>query len=132
MQDRAGYESDRFRLVLYDRGTKQIKELLPNFDRWVDEEAWSPDSRLIYFTAGDKGEEPLYRIGISGRLLVEIRTTDLTVSTADLHPIARRQILVASRMTVDISPARCPVQIRPLHPADPQQIEALNATAGDQ
>ena len=46
MQQRAGYESDRFRLVLYDRGTKQIKELLPNFDRWVDEEAWSPDSKI--------------------------------------------------------------------------------------
>ena len=62
MQQRAGYESDRFRLVLYDRGTKQIKELLPSFDRWVDEEAWSPDSKTIYFAAGDKGEEPVYRI----------------------------------------------------------------------
>ncbi len=61
MQKRAGYESDRFRLVLYDRTTKQIRELLPNFDRWVDEEIWGPDSAAIYFTAGDMEKEPLRR-----------------------------------------------------------------------
>ncbi|HTV57178.1 MAG TPA: S9 family peptidase, partial [Terriglobia bacterium] len=35
-QARAGYESDRFRLVIYDRQTKTIKDLMPRFDRWVD------------------------------------------------------------------------------------------------
>ena len=62
MQKRAGYESDRFRLVVYDRGTKTIREVLPNFDRWVDEEAWGPDSKTIYFAAGDKGEEPIIQL----------------------------------------------------------------------
>ena len=33
-QARAGYESDKFRLMLYDRGNKSIKDLLPKFDRW--------------------------------------------------------------------------------------------------
>ncbi|MGC2300448.1 MAG: S9 family peptidase [Acidobacteriaceae bacterium] len=60
MQKRAGYESDRFRLVVYDRGTKTIREVLPNFDRWVDEEAWGPDSKVIYFTSGNHGEEGVY------------------------------------------------------------------------
>ncbi len=41
MQKRAGYESDRFRLVVYNRETHAIREVLPNFDRWVDEEAWA-------------------------------------------------------------------------------------------
>ena len=40
-QARAGYEGDRFRLMLYDRTAKTIKDLLPNFDRWVDEFAWA-------------------------------------------------------------------------------------------
>ena len=61
MQKRAGYESDRFRLVVYDRETKTDREVLPNFDRWVDEEAWGPDSKTIYFAAGDVGQEPVYR-----------------------------------------------------------------------
>ncbi|MGA8110538.1 MAG: S9 family peptidase, partial [Acidobacteriaceae bacterium] len=59
MQQRAGYESDRFRLVVYDREKKQIKEVLPKFDRWVDEETWAQGFRGIYFTGGDKGEEQI-------------------------------------------------------------------------
>ena len=42
-QARAGYESDKFRLMLYDRAAKTVKDLLPNFDRWVDEFAWAAD-----------------------------------------------------------------------------------------
>ena len=44
-QARAGYESDKFRLVVYDRAAKTVKDLLPNFDNWVDEFAWGPDSQ---------------------------------------------------------------------------------------
>ncbi len=35
MQKRAGYESDRFRLVIYNRQTGEIKNLTEGFDRWV-------------------------------------------------------------------------------------------------
>jgi dipeptidyl aminopeptidase/acylaminoacyl peptidase len=59
-QQRAGYESDRFRLMLYDRATGKITDLAPNFDRWVDSIAWSPDSKTIYITAGNEGENPIY------------------------------------------------------------------------
>ena len=64
MQERAGYESDRFRLVVYDRKSGQIRNLTENFDRWVEAMAWSPDSRQIYFTSEDKGEIPIYRIDV--------------------------------------------------------------------
>ena len=103
MQKRAGYESDRFRLVVYDRGTKQIKELLPNFDRWVDEEAWSPgevtDSKDIYFTGGDRGEEPVFSVGVDGRNLRQ-RTdygeySNLVITNAG-HSI------IATKMAVDL------------------------------
>ncbi len=54
-QARAGFESDRFRLMLYDRQAKTIKELLPKFDRWVDEYVWAQDSKAIYIASGDAG-----------------------------------------------------------------------------
>jgi dipeptidyl aminopeptidase/acylaminoacyl peptidase len=63
-QARAGYESDKFRLMLYDRTTKAAKDLLPKFDNWVDEFAWSQGSKYIHFVSGDKGEAPLYSVGI--------------------------------------------------------------------
>ncbi len=65
MQERGGYESDRFRLVIYDRKAGQIQNLTENLDRWIENIAWSPDSKSIYFTSEDKGEIPIYRIDIS-------------------------------------------------------------------
>src|SRR5438046_6053311 len=35
MQNRPGYESDRFQLVVYDRKSGQIRNLTQSFDRWV-------------------------------------------------------------------------------------------------
>ncbi len=63
-QVRAGYESDRFRLMLYERATGKIIDLTPNFDRWIDAMVWSPDSKEIYFTANNEGENPIYVLNI--------------------------------------------------------------------
>src|ERR1700721_4839595 len=43
-QQRPGYESDRFGLMLYDRKTGEKKNLTENFDRWVGTIAWAPNS----------------------------------------------------------------------------------------
>ena len=64
-QLRGGYESDRFRLMLYERATGMITDLTPTFDRWVDSMTWSPDSKTIYFTAENQGEAPIYRISVA-------------------------------------------------------------------
>ena len=65
-QERAGYEGDKFRLALYDRGAKTIKYLLPKFDRWVDEFAWSPIRYRIYFVAGHHGYAPVFAVQSTG------------------------------------------------------------------
>ncbi len=59
-QLRPGYESDKFRLLLYDRAAKTTKDLLPKFDNWVDEFAWGPYSTNIYFVSGNHGEAEIY------------------------------------------------------------------------
>jgi dipeptidyl aminopeptidase/acylaminoacyl peptidase len=64
-QLRGGYESDRFRLMLYERATGKITDLTPNFDRWVDSMVWSPDSKTIYFTAENEGENPIYTLNVT-------------------------------------------------------------------
>ncbi len=64
MQNRPGYESDRFQLVVYDRKSGQIRNLTQSFDRWVGTMAWAPDSKSIYFSSEDKGESPIYRVAV--------------------------------------------------------------------
>ena len=59
-QARAGFESDRFRLMFFDRLTGTTKELMPKFDNWVDEFVWAPDAKRIYFASGEMGEEKIF------------------------------------------------------------------------
>ncbi|HET7151961.1 MAG TPA: S9 family peptidase [Candidatus Acidoferrum sp.] len=54
------YESDRWRVMLYDRQTGKIENLTEGFDRSADELAWSADSRTIYFTAENETQKPVY------------------------------------------------------------------------
>ena len=61
-----GFESDRFRLMLYDRKTGRAQSLSETLDSWVDEYTFSPDSQTIYLTAEDRGRNPIYSVSVSG------------------------------------------------------------------
>jgi dipeptidyl aminopeptidase/acylaminoacyl peptidase len=62
-QQRPGYESDRFRLMLYDRKTGEKRNLTEDFDGWVGAYAWLPSSKAMYFTAEQEGRNQLFRVG---------------------------------------------------------------------
>jgi dipeptidyl aminopeptidase/acylaminoacyl peptidase len=62
-QQRAGYESDRFRLMLYNRKTGRRTDLTEGFDHWVESFVWAPDSRTIYFSAEHKRHSLIYAVG---------------------------------------------------------------------
>ena len=82
-QARAGYESDRFRLMLYDRSSKATRDLVPKWENWVDEFAWEPDSSSIDFLSGSRGTVQLARVKPDGQW-APIAMAELS----DLHPIA--------------------------------------------
>jgi len=81
-QERAGYESDRFRLMLFDRQAGTTKELLPKFDRWVDEFVWAPSSDKIYFVSANEGAAPVFQVSMTGDYLELTKAADMP----DLHP----------------------------------------------
>jgi dipeptidyl aminopeptidase/acylaminoacyl peptidase len=64
-QARDGYESDLFRLRVYDRQTASIKDLTSGFDQWVSSFAWAPDSDTIYFTAEESARQPVFKTYVS-------------------------------------------------------------------
>jgi dipeptidyl aminopeptidase/acylaminoacyl peptidase len=56
-----GYESDRWRLMLYDRSTgKSLNLTETSFDRSAQNLAWSPDGSAIYFIAENETLLPVY------------------------------------------------------------------------
>jgi dipeptidyl aminopeptidase/acylaminoacyl peptidase len=65
-QATAGFEADRWRLMAFNRSTGTSAELLRGFDLGVDEVALSPDGNTIYFTAGDRGYENVYKVPVAG------------------------------------------------------------------
>jgi dipeptidyl aminopeptidase/acylaminoacyl peptidase len=82
-QRRRGYESDRFRLMLYDRKTGEKKNLTEKFDQWIGTFTWAPDSLALYFSAQEKEIAPIHRININSReieTLTDGYDDDLTIS----------------------------------------------------
>jgi dipeptidyl aminopeptidase/acylaminoacyl peptidase len=87
MQERAGYESDRFRLVVFDREKKNIINLSDHWDHWVENLAWAPDSRYIYMTSEDAGEIPIYSIRVDRKVLLDLQQGRLPLLVSHSHPI---------------------------------------------
>ena len=59
-QARAGFEADKWRLLVQDRQTGKTRDLTEKFDRSVGSFDWQPDSSSIAFAAEDHGEAPIY------------------------------------------------------------------------
>jgi dipeptidyl aminopeptidase/acylaminoacyl peptidase len=82
-QSRNGYESDRIRLMLYDRKTGTSKELTTGFDRWVNEFVWTPDSQSLFIGAEDRGRDLIAIASVSGGvkpLIAKTASTGITLS----------------------------------------------------
>lgn len=62
-----GFESDRYRLTLYERSTGNIVNLTEEFDRSVEEVVWAPDETAIYFTAEEAGYMPIFKFDMKTR-----------------------------------------------------------------
>src|SRR5258707_407228 len=54
------YESDRWRVMLYDRQSGKNENLSEGFDRSANDLAWSSDSKTIYFCAANETQHPMY------------------------------------------------------------------------
>jgi Tol biopolymer transport system component len=65
-QRRAGFESDRWYLDLYDQTTGMKRTLFETPDLSVEDFVFSSDGRSIFFTTNEKGLVNLYSIAVSG------------------------------------------------------------------
>lgn len=66
--ERAGFEADRERLMLYDRSSGAIRELTHHFAHHVGEYVWAPDSGSLLFSSTVEGRAQLYRIDLAGEV----------------------------------------------------------------
>jgi dipeptidyl aminopeptidase/acylaminoacyl peptidase len=70
-QARAGFEADKWRLLVQDRQSGKVRDLTEKFDRSVGSFTWKPDASLIVFSAENCGGSRLGAVSPEGKLFVE-------------------------------------------------------------
>ncbi|HEX3374177.1 MAG TPA: S9 family peptidase [Edaphobacter sp.] len=121
-QARAGYESDRYRLMVLDRETMNVTELLPKYDRWVDEFVWGPDSKAVYIASADAGRTVILRYQFEGEPEYPIKPMTSDGEFSDLQISFDGNNLVATRMSVDQ-----PGEINAISPALTEEEQPVDA-----
>ncbi|HVI06701.1 MAG TPA: prolyl oligopeptidase family serine peptidase, partial [Candidatus Binatia bacterium] len=97
-QQRPGYESDRFRLMLYDRKTGGKKALAEEFDGWVGSFTWWGSS-VIFFVAEEQGGARVYDILLNYSPPYAAKTS-LKGYDDDLAVTPDNKFLVFTRMSI--------------------------------
>jgi dipeptidyl aminopeptidase/acylaminoacyl peptidase len=76
-QARGGFESEKFGLVVMDRSSGSIRTLTTDFDSWVDEFAWAPDSNDLYIASPIEGKELVFEFAATGGKIKEVASTHI-------------------------------------------------------
>lgn len=69
-----GYESDKNRIFIMNRATGEKTDLTADWDYTVNEIAWNPDGKSLYFIAHHQGVTPVFSISIKNREVKTIAT----------------------------------------------------------
>ena len=104
-QRTAGYESDRWRLMVLDRASGRTREVTETLDRNVGSMIWSPDSARLFFTVEDRGRQSVQMINASGGAARSIVTGNSTFDDVRLTPDAKTMIY--SEQSGSSDPADC-------------------------
>ena len=98
LQKQPGYESDLFRLAVYDRTAGSLRVLTESFRNWVEEFHWAADSKSIYFSAPVEGDQPVFQLSLdTGN--VRRALTDKAITEYAVSKDGRRIVYVRSSVS---------------------------------
>jgi len=96
-QATAGFEADRWRLMVYNRATGANTEITRGFDQQVDEAVLSKDGNYVYFTAGERGKSPIFRVPLAGGPVQKV-VPNVFASSLRISADGRRLIFAGSSL----------------------------------
>jgi len=96
---RAGFEADKYDIMLYNRKTGEITNLTKQHDCSPDNFKWSNDNSAIYFTCEDKAFSSLYKVNINDKKIEKI-FGKVTINSFALTP--DNQMIVFSRQAANL------------------------------
>jgi dipeptidyl aminopeptidase/acylaminoacyl peptidase len=99
LQKQPGYESDLFRLAVYDRAAGTSRVLTESFRNWVDDFQWASDSKSLYFSAPVEGDNPVFQVTLASGSIQQV-LLDRSIDAFELSP-DNRQIIYTRRSVSD-------------------------------
>jgi dipeptidyl aminopeptidase/acylaminoacyl peptidase len=91
-QFRAGYEADRWRLLVMERAGGRNNTLTEGLDRSVGSITWSPDSSRIFFTTEDRGRTAVQMMSAGGGGARVIISGASTVDDVEFTPDGKTMV----------------------------------------
>ena len=115
---RAGYESDRFRIILRDWRTGNERELVKEWDRSAGGLCWSPDGKTLYAIAPNLGQRSLFAIDIETSEVSTVVEKGTVVSVG----------VAGERVVFGLDTLKSPVELYSAKPdgSDVQPITEIN------
>ncbi|HST19973.1 MAG TPA: S9 family peptidase [Blastocatellia bacterium] len=121
LQKQPGYESDLFRIALYDRKANTTSVLTESFRNWIDDFAWADDDKAIYFTGPVEAQTPIYRLDLATRSITQV-LADKAILAFDIK--AKR--MVYARSSVDAPVEIYSAEINDNRAATPAKLTRIN------
>ncbi len=123
LQKLPGYESDLFRLALYDRASGTSRVLTESFRNWVQDFEWASDSKSLYFDAAVEGDNPIFQLTLDTGAIQKI-LVDRTIDSFDISPDGRRMVYV--QRSVGSVPEVFAVDLAGGNASAPQRLSHFN------
>jgi len=117
-QDRAGYESDRFHIMIRDAGTGATRPLTAAWDRSVDHLESSSDGRELLASVDEIGQHGLYAVDAhSGQVRRLVGTGDVTAFSSG-----------AGELVIDYASLSAPPDLYrvPIGGGEPERLTQMN------
>src|SRR5436190_9443494 len=88
-QARAGFEADKWRLLVQDRQSGKTRDPTEKFDGSIGSFVWDPGAQtrdgVLEFTAEYRGGAPIYRINLDGRIGTTPLSAEVITPEGDFH-----------------------------------------------
>ena len=82
-QARAGFEADKWRLLMQDRESGQTRDLTDKFDRSVGSFTWCADAPRFFFTAEDHGTSRIFTVSFAGEVVPNLNDQSVRPNPAE-------------------------------------------------
>jgi dipeptidyl aminopeptidase/acylaminoacyl peptidase len=88
-QQRPGYESDRWRLIVLERATGLNTAITDGVDRNVTAFTWTPDAKKLFIVTEDRGRHNVQQLSVTGGALKPIITGPTSIDDVQFTPDAK-------------------------------------------